>query len=251
MNGPQGHLRGKEQTTCQPKRPLGSKTAKQWRHIRAAHAARRPRPQARGTALIILRHIRQGSFALLLALLLSPVVAQQQAQAQPTMQPAPRPDSIAVRAEATPTRPEIAARVGPSTGLPLPRFVSMAASEGYVRRGPSYSHRIDWVFNRRHMPLMVVAEHENWRRVVDRDGVGGWMHHTLLSGARSAIVERDMLPLYSRRDTGSALRARLEAGVVLSLRECDAGWCNVDAGDYRGWVPVQGLWGVGPEDSFE
>ena len=42
---------------------------------------------------------------------------------------------------------------GPVTNLPLPRFVSLKANEGNVRRGPSLSHRIDWVFKRRDMPL--------------------------------------------------------------------------------------------------
>ena len=42
---------------------------------------------------------------------------------------------------------------GPVTSLPLPRYVSLKASEGNVRRGPSLTHRIDWVFKRRNMPL--------------------------------------------------------------------------------------------------
>ena len=33
--------------------------------------------------------------------------------------------------------------IGPETNLPMPRFVSLKASESNVRRGPSLSHRID------------------------------------------------------------------------------------------------------------
>ena len=40
---------------------------------------------------------------------------------------------------------------------------------------------------------MITAEYGHWRRVQDRDGAGGWMHYTLLSGVRTAIVEADML----------------------------------------------------------
>ncbi|NNF73231.1 MAG: aspartyl-trna synthetase, partial [Rhodobacteraceae bacterium] len=81
---------------------------------------------------------------------------------------------------------------GPVTNLPLPRFVSLKASEGNVRRGPSLSHRIDWVFTRRDMPLEITGEYGHWRRVRDRDGAGGWMHYSLLSGARTVIVAQDM-----------------------------------------------------------
>ena len=50
---------------------------------------------------------------------------------------------------------------GPVTNLPLPRYVSMKAAEGNVRRGPSLTHRIDWVFKRRGMPLQITAEYGN------------------------------------------------------------------------------------------
>jgi SH3-like domain-containing protein len=140
---------------------------------------------------------------------------------------------------------------GPVTGFPLPRYVSIRASEGNARRGPSRSHRIDWVFTRRDMPVMVVAEHGHWRRVVDRDGVGGWMHHALLSGVRTAIVEADMAPLHARPDAGSPVRARAELGVIGRLRECRPGWCLMEAGGYRGWVEAAGLWGVDPGETFD
>jgi SH3-like domain-containing protein len=142
-------------------------------------------------------------------------------------------------------------RRGPVTGFPLPRYVSMSASEGNARRGPSRSHRIDWVFTRRSMPVMIVAEHGHWRRVVDRDGVGGWMHYSLLSGVRTAIVERDMLPLYSRPDANSPVRARAELGVIGRLRECRPAWCLMEVGGYRGWVDPRALWGVEPGESFD
>ena len=77
------------------------------------------------------------------------------------------------------------AKVGPVTHLPIPRFVSLKASEGNVRRGPSLTHRIDWILKLRNMPLQVVAEHGHWRKVLDFEGAGGWIHYSLLSGART------------------------------------------------------------------
>jgi SH3-like domain-containing protein len=151
-------------------------------------------------------------------------------------------------AAAAPPAPE---RRGPVTGFALPRFVSMGASEGNARRGPSRSHRIDWVFTRRGMPVMIVAEHGHWRRVVDRDGVGGWMHYSLLSGVRTAIVEEDMLALYSRPDASSPVRARAEMGVIGRLRECRPDWCLMETGGYRGWVDPRALWGVEPGEVFD
>jgi len=141
-----------------------------------------------------------------------------------------------------------AAERGPVTNLPLPRYVSLKTTEGNVRRGPSLSHRIDWVFTRRNMPLEVTAEHGHWRRVRDRDGAGGWVHYALLSGARTVIIEEDLLALYQRPETSSAINARLERGVIARLGECGVNWCRLTAGGFRGWAPKRSVWGVKPDE---
>ena len=143
---------------------------------------------------------------------------------------------------ANPTAP---AKKGPVTNLPLPRYVSMKAAEGNVRRGPSLTHRIDWVFKRRDMPLRITAEHGHWRRVEDRDGMGGWVHYSLLSGVRTVIVEESMLKIYARPDPASPVSAALEKGVIARLGKCDSTWCQLRSGGYRGWAPKDTLWGVG------
>ncbi len=137
---------------------------------------------------------------------------------------------------------------GTVTNLPLPRFVSMKAAEANVRRGPSLTHRIDWVFKRRGMPLQVTAEYGNWRKVQDRDGAGGWVHYALLSGVRTVLVEADMQSVYTSPDTGAPVTAHFEAGVVARLGTCSIDWCRISAGGYRGWAPKSVLWGVGPDE---
>ncbi|HCB53418.1 MAG TPA: hypothetical protein DEP41_06205, partial [Rhodobacter sp.] len=37
--------------------------------------------------------------------------------------------------------------VGQVTSFPLPRYVSLKSREGNARRGPSLTHRIDWIFS--------------------------------------------------------------------------------------------------------
>lgn len=137
---------------------------------------------------------------------------------------------------------------GPVTNLPLPRYVSLKTSEGNVRRGPSLTHKIDWVFKRRDMPLRITAEHGHWRRVEDRDGAGGWVHYALLSGVRTVLVEHDMVRVFSRADATSPVKANFELGVVARLGKCDPDWCRISAGGYRGWVQKSDLWGVAPRE---
>jgi SH3-like domain-containing protein len=134
---------------------------------------------------------------------------------------------------------------GKITNLPVPRFVSLKAAEGNVRRGPSLTHRIDWVFKRRYMPLRVTAEHGHWRRVEDRDGLGGWVHYSLLSGLRTVIVQKDLLTIRTRPEANAPATAALEIGVVARLGKCDLEWCRLSSGGFKGWAPKARVWGVG------
>jgi SH3-like domain-containing protein len=152
---------------------------------------------------------------------------------------------------ATPVLAGNSADMGKVTNRPIPRFVSMKASEGNVRRGPSLTHRIDWVFKRRDMPLRITAEHGHWRRVEDRDGIGGWVHYSLLSGTRTVLVEKDMLQLHARPDATTPVKAALELGVVARVSACEGEWCLLRSGGFKGWAPKARLWGVRPTETFD
>ena len=140
---------------------------------------------------------------------------------------------------------------GPVTNLPMPRYVSLKANEANVRRGPSLSHRIDWVFQRRDMPLRVVGEYGHWRRVVDREGLGGWVHYSLLSGNRTVIIDENLLTIRSQPNLDATEVAVLELGVVADLGECGPTWCRLRADGYRGWAPKSALFGVAADELRE
>ncbi len=195
--------------------------------------------------------------AALAVLLAVPALAQVRPLARPAdlVIPPPeervRPASSAEAAAAAVLEGEAPAPVGSVTGLPLPRFVSLKRGEGNARRGPSLDQRIDWVFVRTGMPLRITAEYGHWRRVEDREALGGWVHYSLLSGARTVIVDRDMLPLRTREDDRSPEVARLQAGVIADVESCSLDWCRLSAGGFRGWAPKTALWGVGADEVLD
>ncbi len=133
---------------------------------------------------------------------------------------------------------------GPVTNLPMPRFVSMKAAEGNVRRGPSLTHRVDWVFKHENMPLKIVAEYGHWRRVQDAEGQGGWMHYSLLSGARYVTVQEDKIRLYLTPNDAAATQAYAERGALLRLGSCVEEFCEISAQGADGWAKKSALWGV-------
>jgi SH3-like domain-containing protein len=140
--------------------------------------------------------------------------------------------------------------VGPVTNLPLPRYVSLKGNEGKVRRGPGQSHRVDWVFTAAGLPLRITAEHENWRRIEDHEGAGGWVHYSLLSGRRMALVTQDMIDVLAKPDPRAMVQAKAEAGAIVRLLECGEDWCRIASDGLRGWVPKAALWGVEADETI-
>jgi SH3-like domain-containing protein len=68
-----------------------------------------------------------------------------------------------------------AAAASSQTRLPVPRFVSLKSDKVNVRRGPSTDQAIVWVFSRAGLPVEIIAESDNWRRVRDSEGADGWV----------------------------------------------------------------------------
>src|ERR1039457_7668026 len=103
----------------------------------------------------------------------------------------------------------------PSSGLPLPRYVSLKSDHVNVRAGPTKDNDVAWIYTRSGLPVEITAEFENWRRVRDSEGAEGWVYHSLLSGRRTAVVtmkaKDELAPLYDRADPTSTAAARLQA----------------------------------------
>jgi SH3-like domain-containing protein len=153
-------------------------------------------------------------------------------------------------ASIAPQPPAVA--TGPS-GLPIPRFVSLKAEKVNVRRGPSSDHPVAWVFQRKGLPVEIIAEFENWRRVRDSDGEEGWILQSMLAGKRTAVVApwrgQQLTLLHSAPNKASSVYARLEAGAMGEVSNCTGKWCEITAGGYDGFVEQDMLWGVYPGET--
>jgi SH3-like domain-containing protein len=135
--------------------------------------------------------------------------------------------------------------------LPVPRFVSLRSDEVNVRTGPGVRYPIDWVFVRKTMPVEVLAEVDTWRKVRSLDGTEGWVHQSMLTGRRTAIViGSETRSLHQRNDPATPTIAELEPGVIGGLLECRDAWCRLEVAGQKGWLPRDQLWGVLPTENF-
>jgi SH3-like domain-containing protein len=135
--------------------------------------------------------------------------------------------------------------------LPLPRFASLRSNEINLRTGPGTNYPVDWVLTRRAMPVEVLAEFDIWRKIRDWQGTVGWVHQSMLTGNRTALILAS--PRLLRSDPGGGARAvaRLEPGVIAKLLECNGGWCRLEAEGYRGWLMRDEFFGVFPNETVK
>lgn len=140
---------------------------------------------------------------------------------------------------------------GTVTGQDLPRWASLRADEVNLRVGPGTNFQIEWVYHRRDLPVKIEREYEVWRQVEDMDGIKGWVHQATLAGRRSFVIKDIERNLRSAPDDSASIVARLKPGVVGRIRGCAANvdWCEVQTGDYRGFLKREEFWGTFPGEA--
>ncbi len=134
-----------------------------------------------------------------------------------------------------------------------PQYLSLKANEVNLRAGPGTRYPVEWVYRRKGLPMEVLAKHYNWRKVRDWTGTVGWIHRSLLSHRRTAVIIDAERPLTSRADTASRAVARATVGVIASVTRCppEGAVCQIEAGGYEGWLDRGALWGVAPGEVIE
>jgi SH3-like domain-containing protein len=120
---------------------------------------------------------------------------------------------------------------------------AIAREGATMRAGPSRLMRAMWVYRRPGLPLKVVAVYEDWRQVREQDGTTGWMHRSLLTGRRTAVVTENRAPMRTRGDAAAPVAFYAEQGVVGRVSECTPDWCQFDVFGRRGYIATSAIWG--------
>lgn len=146
-----------------------------------------------------------------------------------------------------PAAPEAApdARRTPS-GLPVPRFVTLKFGSVNARAGPGDDYPTLWVYQVRGLPVQVIAESSEWRRICDPEGGVAWVHMRTTDGRRN-VMYTAAAPLAVKSAPRAEARtvALLQPRALAALQRCEGDWCRIKADGVSGWAPASGLWGTG------
>ena len=131
------------------------------------------------------------------------------------------------------------------------RYVSQRPDKAYLREGPTYAHKVLWVYRHRGYPFAVVAQFDTWRRVRTMDGTLGWMNASMLSDKRTVLVTGKGRVKITADAQGGKVVALADSGAIATLSSCTRDACRIKGEQVDGWIPKSRIWGVGADEIFD
>jgi len=113
-----------------------------------------------------------------------------------------------------------------------------------VRLGPSKNYPIKFVYEKKYLPVVIIDEHYNWRKVRDYDNDTGWVHISQLSKIKTTVTTKDNQVVYSSPTIYSKPKVKLEIYQVLTIKKCNQTWCEIKNAKTYGWVKKDHLWAI-------
>ncbi len=122
-------------------------------------------------------------------------------------------------------------------------FLSLKNKIVNVRYGPGFDYPIKYIYKKIFLPLEVIDNKENFRRIIDFKKNSGWIHISQLKKNNSLIVLGDKI-LFSKSSKFSKPLAKLEKGRLLIIKKCKNNWCKIKTESYSGWIETTNIWGT-------
>ena len=131
------------------------------------------------------------------------------------------------------------------SGFCVPRYVSLKRGEVYGRKGPGKDYPALWIYHVKGLPVQIVAETTDWRRICDPDGGVIWVHRSMVDGKRTVMATAPApVPLLKQSKVGAAVGGYLNPRALADLNDCRGAWCKVTVGGVSGWLQASQVWGL-------
>ena len=125
------------------------------------------------------------------------------------------------------------------------KFISLKSSDVNMRVGPGREYPVSWVLMRSGLPIMLLSEFGQWRKVQLQDGTQGWIHQSTISYKNTAMVTEDTV-LYKSASDRTPI-ATVQKGVIVICIGYNNGFVKVKSG-MKGWIKSDKLWGIRKDD---
>ena len=124
-----------------------------------------------------------------------------------------------------------------------PKYASIKKERAYSRHNASFDAPLEFIYQKKNLPILIINKHDVWKRVRDIDGEEGWIHTSMISNKKTFINEKDQ-NLLKYKDNSNIVNAIVKKGVVGKIINCGEKFCKVKIKTYRGWMKKKYLWGI-------
>ena len=122
-------------------------------------------------------------------------------------------------------------------------FLSLKKNKVYVRYGPGKDYPIKYIYKKKFLPVKVIDEKENFRRIIDHKKNSGWIHRIMLTKPNSLIVLEEKI-VFKKNSKFSEPIVKLEKGRLVTIKKCELNWCQIESDNYSGWIEAKNVWGI-------
>ena len=131
------------------------------------------------------------------------------------------------------------------SGLKIPRIVSLKNSLTFLRSGPGKEFPVKFELRQKGYPLKVIAEYNNWRKVITYNNITGWIHTQLLSSFKTGLITKTTF-LKTFPSNSSSSIAKLLPNLLINVKKCREKWCKIEIiknKKFIGWIKKASIWG--------
>ena len=121
-------------------------------------------------------------------------------------------------------------------------FLMLKNSKVNVRMGPGFDYPVKFIYKKKYLPVKIIDNKENFRKVIDHKKNSGWIHISQLKKINSIFVLSDRI-LFKKPTYNSKPLANIKSGRLFILEKCKKNWCEVSSQSYSGWITTENVWG--------
>jgi|TARA_Y100000310_G_scaffold272485_1_gene287473 SH3-like domain-containing protein len=122
-------------------------------------------------------------------------------------------------------------------------FLTLKYNRVKVRQGPSFEYPVKFIYKKKYLPIKIIDNKDNFRKITDLKNNNGWIHVSQLSKKKSAINIHNLSIIFKKPNIYSQPMAKLEKGKIVIVKKCKEDWCKIITNDYKGWIFKNYLWG--------
>ncbi|WP_253299999.1 SH3 domain-containing protein [Wolbachia endosymbiont of Chironomus riparius] len=122
-------------------------------------------------------------------------------------------------------------------------FLSIKSNKVNMRTGPGIHYPIKLIYIRKNLPLRVIEEFENWKKVCDINEDCGWIKSTLLSNKPYVMIKENTFG-YAKQNIDSKVTMKIDKFAIMESKKCVKNWCLLSVLKRKSWVQKEFIWGM-------